>query len=253
MLEVDDTEQKVGVGIGHRRTPVAPNGAFGDNSPRSRGSRPRLQPVAPHGAGSVQACTGLSRPLRCTAHAVTARAARTSPSSRERTNILLDTGRKNQPETEAVVAKARLPVDGGTHSGKRGHRQPSCRRGRHGTRLHQPRRCHRSGHPRSCRARHPRHHSQTLPSMSYKPQAFGRFWPTGCVVFPEFSWYHASSSRLGHAPDSLVSSLRLYSAAIVPAGQAYSHSASDGSRECRSPSSDEADSTSHRRRPNGPS
>ena len=25
------------------------------------------------------------------------------------------------------------------------------------------------------------HHSQTFPCMSYRPQAFGRFWPTGCV------------------------------------------------------------------------
>ena len=29
------------------------------------------------------------------------------------------------------------------------------------------------------------HHSQTLPFMSYKPQAFGFFSPTGCVFEPE--------------------------------------------------------------------
>src|ERR1017187_8513858 len=62
------------------------------------------------------------------------------------------------------------------------------------------------------------HHSSTFPSMSYRPQSLGFFWPTGCGDPPELFWYQAISPK---SP---------YLAPSVPARHAYSHSASVGSR-----------------------
>ncbi len=59
--------------------------------------------------------------------------------------------------------------------------------------------------------------------MSYRPKAFGFFWPTGCVRRPELPSYQAYSSRLAaSSPNEYFIVLR--------ARQAYSHSASVGSR-----------------------
>src|SRR2546430_4617645 len=62
------------------------------------------------------------------------------------------------------------------------------------------------------------HHSQTLPRMSYRPQALGRLPPT--------SWIRPSELPRCQA----ISSSRPYRGPVVPARHAYSHSASVGSR-----------------------
>src|SRR6185503_8416754 len=62
------------------------------------------------------------------------------------------------------------------------------------------------------------HHSQTLPCMSYKPNAFGALLPTRCVLDSEFSSYHAKSLSVSGALP------------VAPARHAYSHSASLGKR-----------------------
>ena len=67
------------------------------------------------------------------------------------------------------------------------------------------------------------HHCHTFPCMSYSPQAFGFFSPTGCVIPPEFLLNHATSANPA-------SSSPQYQRVVVPARQAYSHSASVGSR-----------------------
>jgi hypothetical protein len=36
------------------------------------------------------------------------------------------------------------------------------------------------------------HRSHTLPLIKYRPSSFGIFVPTGLVLFPEFSLYHAT-------------------------------------------------------------
>src|SRR2546426_5008262 len=59
--------------------------------------------------------------------------------------------------------------------------------------------------------------------MSYNPQGFGRFNPTGCVVASLFSAVQANRSAV---PESSPKLNRL----VVPARHAYSHSASEGSR-----------------------
>src|SRR5438445_13515273 len=38
-------------------------------------------------------------------------------------------------------------------------------------------------------------HSKTFPSMSYSPQGFGAFWPTGCVPNPLLNQYQALLAR----------------------------------------------------------
>src|SRR5687768_362422 len=68
-----------------------------------------------------------------------------------------------------------------------------------------------------------RHHSQTLPCMSYRPHGLGRFRPTGCVLESLFSEVQAYWS----ASVSASPKLKWF---VVPARQAYSHSASEGSR-----------------------
>jgi len=46
---------------------------------------------------------------------------------------------------------------------------------------------------------HPsRHHSHTFPCMSYKPQAFGRFRPTGCVLPLELTSYRRTRPGSPH-------------------------------------------------------
>src|ERR1700704_5456998 len=59
--------------------------------------------------------------------------------------------------------------------------------------------------------------------MSYKPHAFGNFFPTGCTTPPAASLHHACSlSPLSPLPNE--------KSVEVPARHAYSHSASEGSR-----------------------
>ena len=64
--------------------------------------------------------------------------------------------------------------------------------------------------------------------MSYSPQAFTLFSPTGCVLPPEFSSYQA------YSPSSPSSSPKQYRV-LLPARQAYSHWASVGKRNSPSP------------------
>ena len=66
-----------------------------------------------------------------------------------------------------------------------------------------------------------RHHSKTLPCMSYKPHALAVFWPTRWVVELELDEYHPAAANA----DSLSPVLYVV---VVPARQAYSHCASVG-------------------------
>lgn len=63
------------------------------------------------------------------------------------------------------------------------------------------------------------HHSHTLPCISYNPQAFGDFWPTGCSMPPELGENQA-------CPCNAASSSIPYQRVVVPARDAYSHCAS---------------------------
>src|SRR5258708_1612693 len=65
------------------------------------------------------------------------------------------------------------------------------------------------------------HHSPAFPSISTNPQALGAFWPQGCVLSSAFSQYQATLSSSASQMGDLAS---------PPARQAYSHSASVGSR-----------------------
>src|SRR2546430_1477849 len=62
------------------------------------------------------------------------------------------------------------------------------------------------------------HHSQTLPRMSYRPQALGRLPPTSWIRPPELPRCQA------------ISSSRPYRGPVVPARDAYPPPASVGSR-----------------------
>ena len=66
------------------------------------------------------------------------------------------------------------------------------------------------------------HHSQTLPYMSYRPKAFGSFSPTGWVIRPQLVAFQAYRLKWVLLRNEMVSEF--------PARQAYSHSASVGSR-----------------------
>src|SRR5205085_77820 len=72
------------------------------------------------------------------------------------------------------------------------------------------------------------HHSQTLPSMSCRPQAFGLRLPTGCVLLSALARSHANSARLA-ALTAPPPAPNPYSPS-PPARAQYSHSASVGSR-----------------------
>src|ERR1700722_5521769 len=67
------------------------------------------------------------------------------------------------------------------------------------------------------------HHCQTLPCMSNRPQAFGSFIATECVCPLLLSAYQPATAIAASASPVLYCPL-------VPARQAYSHSASVGRR-----------------------
>ena len=88
-----------------------------------------------------------------------------------------------------------------------------------------------------------KHHSHTFPLISFKPNPFSPFFPTGCVFPSALPLYHAtafvssSSFQFLFAPlalSNLVSHTSPYLSALVSSlpchRAAYSHSASVGSR-----------------------
>jgi hypothetical protein len=79
-----------------------------------------------------------------------------------------------------------------------------------------------SGHSQSPSTYQSKTHSDTFPSMSYRPQAFGLLRATGCNVRPLFSADHGSSS----SSDSRSAPAR----STEPPRRARSHSASVGRR-----------------------
>src|SRR5579871_5058555 len=78
------------------------------------------------------------------------------------------------------------------------------------------------------------HHSWRLPCMSYRPKALGRYDPTAAVRFRNGPFAAAPN---GDAPLKFAcveeSVLPKWNTVVVPARQAYSHSASVGRRYTR--------------------
>ena len=98
----------------------------------------------------------------------------------------------------------------------------NCRRGPRGASRWQARSDPWPAKPhRTSRRTSPAHHCQTFPCMSYSPQEFGFFPPTGWVLSPEFAAYQAySPSSASLSPKEC--------RVLLPARQAYSHWASVG-------------------------
>ena len=114
----------------------------------------------------------------------------------------------------------------GTRSVRTRRSRPRRRRGgRAWARTDRTRRCRQPARPRSCRATRPGTHSKALPCMSNSPQALGGLAPTawGALL--------GSCRRTQPTPAEIGGRCRRpRNATRSPARQAYSHSASLGSR-----------------------